>query len=474
MNEAHGRPPAGTLPIRQWVAVAFGVVFFVPVFLTAVFVFHLSGQPTAPWDRAGERLADDLARWEDPTWQAAIRDDLDAEGVDVVLLQDGREIFSTTADPLSVTGDDGQVLVQRFSFADGGATKAAYVYAVDGWWTPTGSNPFLVPAAAVSSLLLTIACSAWFLGRTVVRPLAAASDAARRIAAGDLDVDLPPSRVSEVAELNAAFEGMSAELPASLRHQAELEQERRLPLFSLRGYLEGLGQGLADTPEKAARYVAVAREKAAALERLIADLFDFTRLEYLDQTPNREPLDLAALLRRLVDGVRPQAEAKGVRWTFDAPPTPIVVDGDGYQLTRAIENLLDNAVRYTPNGGEVRVSCRDEAEVVTFTVSDTGPGIPLRDLPHLFTPLYRGETSRNRKTGGAGLGLATAQRILRAHGGDLVARNGPVAGALFVGRVPRAEHRPPATDVEAPAFVGTHRSSAIPTPFVPPVGRGSS
>ena len=161
---------------------------------------------------------------------------------------------------------------------------------------------------------------------------------------------------------------MSAALRATLARQAELEQERRLfigaivhdlrtPLFALRGYLDGLQEGLADTPDKRERYVAVARDKADALERLIADLFDYTRLEYLDQTPAPEPFDLAALLRRLVDGLQPQAEAKGVRLIFDAPAEPCVIDGDSHLLTRAIENLLDNALRHTPSGGETRVTC---------------------------------------------------------------------------------------------------------------------
>jgi signal transduction histidine kinase len=298
------------------------------------------------------------------------------------------------------------------------------------------------------------------------------------VAEGNLDVALPSSRVREVADLNASFEAMSAELRASLHHQAELEQERRLfigaivhdlrtPLFSLRGYLEGLAQGLADTPEKTARYVAVAREKAAALERLIADLFDFTRLEYLDQTPNREPLDLGALLRRLVEGIGPQAEAKGVRLALDVPPEACVVDGDVHQLTRAIENLLDNAVRYTPAGGSVRVECRSEADGVRFAVTDTGPGIPAHDLPHLFTPLYRGESSRNRRTGGAGLGLATARRILLAHGGDLTARNAPTGGAVFTGRLPRSSYgAPPAIEADR-ELVEAGSAAAGPGPSAP-------
>jgi signal transduction histidine kinase len=335
--------------------------------------------------------------------------------------------------------------VQQLVVSDANPRRTAEIY-VDSRQAGGGLY-WRVPVTAIATLLVTLGAIAWFLGRMVLRPLAATSRAARRVAVGDLEVELPPSRVREVAEVGAAFEAMGAALRESLQAQAELEQERRLaigavvhdlrtPLFSLRGYLEGLEEGLADTPEKRARYVAVAREKAAALERLVADLFDYTRLEYLEQAPNRQPLDLGALLRRLVDGLQPQAAAKGVALALDCPPEPCVVDGDGHLLARAVENLLDNALRHTPGGGSVRVACHAERGGAAFTVADTGPGIPAQDLPHLFTPLYRGETSRNRRTGGAGLGLTIARRILLAHGGDLTARNGAEGGAVFTGWLP--------------------------------------
>jgi signal transduction histidine kinase len=104
-------------------------------------------------------------------------------------------------------------------------------------------------------------------------------------------------------------------------------------------------------------------------------------------------------------------------------------------LTRVIENLLDNALRYTPSGGQVEVSWGSDAQTRTamFVVEDTGPGLAEQDLPHLFAPLYRGEASRNRQTGGTGLGLAIARRIMHAHGGDLTAGNRPAGGAVFTG-----------------------------------------
>lgn len=102
-------------------------------------------------------------------------------------------------------------------------------------------------------------------------------------------------------------------------------------------------------------------------------------------------------------------------------------------LTRAIENLLDNAIRYTPQGGSIAINWLRKPECFEFTIADTGPGIAPQDLPQVFKPLHRGETSRNRQTGGAGLGLTIAQQIFQAHGGDLSATNRASGGAVFRG-----------------------------------------
>lgn len=298
----------------------------------------------------------------------------------------------------------------------------------------------------IVTFLLTMLCLAWLTGHMVLRPLTAMSQAARQIAGGDLNITLPEPPLHEVAEVAEAFTAMGKALRASIERESDLEQERRLfvsaiahdlrtPLFSLRGYLEGLDRGLATTPEKTAKYIHICQEQADTLEHLVADLFTYARLEYLEQTPQREPLELGTLLRTIVDGMRPRAEAKAIAIIADASGTPCPLEGDSHLLTRTIENLLDNALHYTPAGGCIHVRWRHEHDRCVFSVSDSGPGFAAHELPHLFMPLYRGEASRNRQTGGAGLGLAIARRILLAHGGDLRAANGPLGGAELTGYI---------------------------------------
>lgn len=308
-----------------------------------------------------------------------------------------------------------------------------------------------IPLAQMGALVLIVAAIALFVHRAFLRPLAHLVDAMRQVGAGDLDARLPRSRVTEVDDVATAFGTMAGELRTALERQQELEQERRMtigalvhdlrtPLFSLRGYLEGLATGVASSPEKTARYIRVCQEKADALERLVSDLFNYTRTEYLEEVPRPEPLELGELMRRTVEGLLPQADAKGVNLVLDETAGPVTVAGDPMLLMRAVENVLDNAVRHTPSGGEVRVGWERHGETAAFSVTDTGPGILPEDLPHLFTPFYRGETSRNRRTGGAGLGLAIARRLLQAHGGDLTASNVESGGARFTGTLPLLQH----------------------------------
>jgi signal transduction histidine kinase len=328
--------------------------------------------------------------------------------------------------------------------------RHAYAYFVG----PTDTSllrlrSLLVPMTGFLTLGMTLLAVSWFLGRAMLRPLAATSRAARLIAEGNLEFELPRSRVREVAEVGVAFRAMGDALGTALGRQSELEQERRLfvgaiahdlrtPLFCLRGYLDGLASGLADTPEKRSRYLAVCQEKVASLDHLIAELFTYVQVDYQEQAPRSDYVDLGALVGRAVDSFRVLASAKQVRVEVTGVSEPTRMVGDEHLLARAVDNLLDNALRYTPEGGRVQVDLQSERDHVVLHVRDSGPGFAPRDLPHVFTPLFRSEASRNRQTGGAGLGLAIARKVFRAHGGDLGASNRSEGGAELTVWLPLA------------------------------------
>lgn len=312
---------------------------------------------------------------------------------------------------------------------------------------PSLRGPTWIVGPLVSALVgvgLTLLAVSALISHWILKPLTAMQRAARQIAAGDIDVHVPPSRVREINTVATAFTVMGNGLRAAVHQQAALEQERRLlisavahdlrtPLFALRGYLEGLEQGLATTPAKMTRYLAVCREQAAVLDQRVQALFDYARLEYLAQPLQREAVDWAKLIERIIERLRPAAALKRIEIHLTQPGAACILAGDPQLLMRMLENILDNAVQHTPPGGVIDVQWCVEAGRLCFSIADSGMGITPEDLPHVFTPLYRGDSARSRTTGGSGLGLAIAQRIAQSHGGILRAANRTIGGAVITG-----------------------------------------
>lgn len=303
--------------------------------------------------------------------------------------------------------------------------------------------------AGVTGLLLAFLIVAVAMRRFILIPLEKMSTSVRQIADGDLDIQLPSSKISEIAEVQNGFDVMVDSLKKSIQKQVELEAERRFvitavahdlrtPLFALRGYLDGLEQGIADSPEKKAKYLAVCKEKSAQLDRLVEDLFTFAKTEYQEMELSEKMIDLSLVLKNSIESLSLQAQQKGISIITDHLTSDCNIKGDAHLLERAMNNLIDNAVRHTPSHGQIFINCNREDTKVTFTIQDTGEGFSTEDLQRVFEPLYRGEASRNRSTGGAGLGLTISQRIIRQHGGELVVGNAPKGGAVIRGWMPLA------------------------------------
>ncbi|GAB2545405.1 sensor histidine kinase [Gracilibacillus alcaliphilus] len=314
----------------------------------------------------------------------------------------------------------------------------------------TGSKMTQIVSGMIG-LLTAFVIVAHIMRRYILIPLEKMSLSARQIAAGDLDTEIPSSKISEIAEVHDGFHVMVDSLRKSFQKQAELEEERRFvitavahdlrtPLFALRGYLDGLEQGIADSPEKQAKYLAVCKEKSAQLNRLVEELFTFAKTEYQAIERNEDVIDLNLVFNKAMDSLSPQAQQKGISIMLENPASDCTVTGDLYLLERAISNLIDNAVRHTPRNGKILINFHREGRKVSFTIQDTGAGFSAADLQRIFEPLYRGEASRNRSTGGAGLGLTISQRIMRQHGGELIAENHPEGGAVIKGWVPVNSH----------------------------------
>lgn len=287
--------------------------------------------------------------------------------------------------------------------------------------------------------------------RGVLRPLDQVAGTAEAIAGGDLArrLHLPPGR-NEVARLGKTFDYMVGRLVSTVEAQrrfvADASHELRTPLTSLKGLSEILMIGAHGNDSRVIEQSARAiHDELDRLSRLVNDLLTLSRLDNNPNSPGgpvprRVRMDACATLHAAAQQMGTLAAARDVRLVAVCA-TPLVVAGDAGQLKQVLLNLLDNALRYTPPGGEVAVRGAVEAGLARIEVHDSGSGIDARELPHIFERFYRGDTSRSRATGNSGLGLAIVRAIIAAHGGTICVESRPGSGTCFTIRLPLDEDR---------------------------------
>lgn len=302
--------------------------------------------------------------------------------------------------------------------------------------------------SGVLVLLAGLAVAVWLAGRWMVAPLAGLSAQVDKVAGGDLTIEVPSSRISEVANIAQAVEGMTAALGETDHRRAEADEARRFlvtsiahdlrtPLFALRGHLQAIGSRLGNP----AVHLERAEARADALERLIGNLFAYTRDDYAQPAPQLEAVPVAALLKEVAAGLEHTARLRNNTLELDGDPAlAVTVDRD--RLKRALTNILDNAIRYSPAGAPIRLgwAAADQA-TVQITVQDRGPGIEPDLLPHIFEPGIRGAPAGGSPDDGAGLGLTIAKRLLEHQHATLTADNRGTGGAeilVTLRRAPRA------------------------------------
>jgi two-component system phosphate regulon sensor histidine kinase PhoR len=217
---------------------------------------------------------------------------------------------------------------------------------------------------------------------------------------------------------------------------ANVSHELRTPLTSLAGFVETLEDGAADDPATRHRFLSIISTETARLGRLVEDLLDLSRLESGHLELRAAPVDLRGVVERTLAFYQPTAEAKQVALRSDLPADLPPVPGDDDLLEQVVRNLVDNAVKYTPQGGRVSVSAepvdyQDGRREVVLRVSDTGPGIPPEHLHRLFERFYRVDRARSRALGGTGLGLAIVKHVVERHGGRVWVDSDPGRGATF-------------------------------------------
>ncbi|MDI3280193.1 MAG: ATP-binding protein [Bacillota bacterium] len=235
--------------------------------------------------------------------------------------------------------------------------------------------------------------------------------------------------LSDISDLRR-LERIRADFVANVSH------ELRTPLTSLKGYAETLLDGALDDPPTARRFLEVIQQEADRMARLISDLLDLTHLEARGQTIVKSPVRIEEVVENSLRVVRPAAEKKGIRLEVDLPSDLPVLWANADMLEQVLINLLDNAVKYTPEGGEVKVAVRAGRGVMHISVADTGIGIPREHLGRLFERFYRVDRARSRSLGGTGLGLAIVKHIVERHGGSVGVESAVGRGSTFTVTLP--------------------------------------
>lgn len=271
------------------------------------------------------------------------------------------------------------------------------------------------------------------------RPLRAVSDTARRIVAtGDLSARVPGADgTGELAvlvrQLNTLLEKNSAHVRVLRETLDNLAHDLRTPLTRLRGTAELAIQAGGD-PAEARAALADCVEESDRVLRLLEALLDISAAEAGALKLNRDRLDLRTLTERAADLYREVAEEKRIAVALDQPEA-VECSADAIRLGQAVNNLVDNALKYTPDGGRLSLAVRAEAGAAVLTVSDNGPGVPAAEREAVFRRLYRGDASRSQR--GLGLGLSMVKAIVEAHGGTVAVDDAPGGGARFTVRLPR-------------------------------------
>jgi signal transduction histidine kinase len=281
---------------------------------------------------------------------------------------------------------------------------------------------------------------AWLVSRWVTAPLRRLAAAARSVAAGRYEQSLRLEGPAEVESLAADFNQMVQRVQATQQGQrdfvANVSHELKTPLTSIDGFALAILDGTAADRDSLLHAAGVIHDESDRMARLVDDLLDLARLDAGQMAFARGPVDLNALVARIVDRLSLRAQEKRVRLENAVSGLPLIT-GDGDRLAQVFTNLIDNGLKHTPAGGKVKLRAEAQGATVLIHVEDSGPGIPAEELSRIFERFYQVDKARRGGGGrGTGLGLAISRQIVHAHGGRLTALSADGQGSRFTVHLP--------------------------------------
>jgi signal transduction histidine kinase len=281
---------------------------------------------------------------------------------------------------------------------------------------------------------------AYFLSRRILSPVKALTTAARQFGKGDFSRRVEYEGKGEMGELASSFNSMAENLEKNEQMRrnmvADVAHELRTPVSNLRGYLEAISDGVVKPDEAIIRSL---NEEAGSLTRLVSDLQELTLADAGKLKMTMQPEDISHIIKETVSAIQAKALSKEQKVTADLADNLPLVEIDALRIKQVLNNLLSNAMAHTGKGGNITVTGRHQDKKLIISVTDTGEGIPPEDLPMIFERFYRVDKSRTRATGGSGLGLTIAKRLVETHGGSIGVTSQQGKGSVFTFSIPIIE-----------------------------------
>ncbi|MGO9309639.1 MAG: sensor histidine kinase [Spirochaetia bacterium] len=295
------------------------------------------------------------------------------------------------------------------------------------------------------ALLLFSSLMSFFILRSLNGSIQSLEGATRRIAGGDLDFELPARGNDQIASLTRSFDSMRRALKEEYARRARfimgVSHDLRTPLTLIQGYVEAISDGYAADPEAQKKYLSIILDKTRTLENMVGELIEFVRMETGQWRMTHQELRARPFLMDLARRFAEDALIlkRDFSWSIDLPDDA-TIRMDAGLFTRALENLVGNAIRYTEQKGKITMEARSQDHGVLLSVTDTGIGIAAEDLSRIYDPFYRGTNSRREQ--GFGLGLTTVKSIIESHGWNITVASQLGAGTTFTIRMPLSEGNP--------------------------------
>ncbi|MBS4211539.1 MULTISPECIES: sensor histidine kinase [Neobacillus] len=290
----------------------------------------------------------------------------------------------------------------------------------------------LIFGALFLSLILVNGLLSYFVSRSIIKPLFSLKTATEQMGEGNLNVKIDHARQDEIGQLSYEFDKMRKKLKDSIELQLQYEESRKelisnishdlkTPITAIKGYIEGIQDGVADSQGKMEKYLSTIKRKATDMDQLIDDLFLFSKLDLKKLPFYFEGIEINRFIINFVEEASFDLEEKGIQVNVEnRTKNEVKVIADRDKLRRVMTNIINNSVKHMKKSEKnICININEEADFVEIEVRDNGSGIEEQSLPYIFDRFYRVDTSRNKSTGGSGLGLAIAKQIITEHDGDI-------------------------------------------------------